>query len=381
FGDEHTPSRRRLIGNMAICHLLLDQLDEAEACCKVLDDPRSNPLLRGLVLPAVRARIAERRGALTEAESLARRGLATAASLDLPFHTAGQEARVALSRVLTERGELDEAEELLTSAIASYRARGWWGGVAECRIELVPTIAARDGVDAALDAIAEAQAADSGPLPPAVQPVADRLEAKLRLEVGDVERAAELVDRLPPGTDRRLLEVDLALARDDLREATDRLDDVLVADLRTRVATDLRAARIAAARGHADVRDRRLLDAASAAVGEGFCLVFLREVPDLLPALRSLAETRRQLLPLVITLDALRSRASAGPGPAPGQPLSRRELNVLRYLPSELTNPEIAAELDITTNTLKTHVRSLYRKLGVASRAEAVRAAKAAGLL
>lgn len=379
FGDGYTPSRRRLIGNMAICHLLLDQLDEAEACCKLLDDARSTDVLRGLVLPAVRSRIAERRGSLTEAENLARRALATAASLDLPFHTAGQEARVALSRVLTERGEFEEAEDLLTSAIASYRTRGWWGGVAEAEIELVPSITAREGVEAGLAAIAEARMGDAGPLPPAVLPVADRLEAGLRIEVGDLERAAALIERLPDGVDRELLGVSLALGRGDLREATDRLDDVPVTDLRTRVTTDLCAARIAAARGHADVRDRRLLDAASAAVGEGFCLIFLREVPELLPALRTLAETRRQLLPLIITLDALRVRAGTGGGPE--QELSRRELNVLRYLPSELTNPEIAAQLDITTNTLKTHVRSLYRKLGVTSRADAVHAAKEAGLL
>jgi len=382
FGDEITPSRRRLVGNMAICHLLLDELDEAEACCKLLDDARSTDLLRGLVLPAVRSRIAERRGSLTEAENLARRALATAASLDLPFHTAGQEARVALSRVLAERGAFEESEELLTSAMASYRARGWRGGVAEAEIELVPTIAARDGIEAGLAAIARARVGDAGPLPPAVEPVADRYEAGLRVEVGDLDRAAALIERLPEGNDRQLLKVALTLARGDLRGATDLLDDVPVTDLRTRVVTDLRAARIAAARGHADVRDRRLLDAASAAVGEGFCLVFLREAPDLLPALRTLAETRRQLLPLVIALDSLQARAGAGgPGSGPEPELSRRELSVLRYLPSELTNPEIAGQLDITTNTLKTHVRSLYRKLGVTSRAGAVQAARVAGLL
>ena len=37
FGDQVVPSRRRLIGNMAICHLLLEELDEAEACCKLLE--------------------------------------------------------------------------------------------------------------------------------------------------------------------------------------------------------------------------------------------------------------------------------------------------------------------------------------------------------
>jgi LuxR family maltose regulon positive regulatory protein len=383
FGDRVVPSRRRLVGNMAICHLLLDQLDEAEACCKELDDSHSSDVVRGLVIPAVRARIAERRGALNEAEHLARRALGTAEALDLHFHTASQEARVALTRVLTERGQFDEAHDLLASAIESYRLRGWMGGVVEAEAELTGVVAGRDGPEAALAALAalttlEGTGSRPEDLPPAVQPVAERLEARLRIEVGDLERAEWLIGRLPDDVDRDLLLVSLAIARGHLGEAADRLDRVRVPHLRSRIVADLRAARIAALRGQVDQRDRRLLDAASAGVAEGFCLVYLTEVPELLPALRALAQTRRQLLPLVLDLDALQARSAVA---TPGQELSKRELSVLRYLTSELTNPEIASQLDITTNTLKTHVRSLYRKLGVGSRADAVRAARESGLL
>jgi DNA-binding NarL/FixJ family response regulator len=143
--------------------------------------------------------------------------------------------------------------------------------------------------------------------------------------------------------------------------------------------TDLCAARIAAARGDHDTRDRRLLDAATAAVSKGFCHIFSAEAPELLPVLRTLAESRRQLLPLVLSLDMLQA---ATPGGLPyDQVLSRRELSVLHYLPSNLTNPEIAAQLGIATNTLKTHVRTLYRKLDVRSRTAAIRVARTAGLL
>ena len=54
------------------------------------------------------------------------------------------------------------------------------------------------------------------------------------------------------------------------------------------------------------------------------------------------------------------------------EPLSPRELIVLRYLASRLTNQEIAAALFVSVNTLKTHVKTIYRKLAVSSRAEAV---------
>lgn len=60
---------------------------------------------------------------------------------------------------------------------------------------------------------------------------------------------------------------------------------------------------------------------------------------------------------------------------------STRELEILRYLSTGLSNREIAAELYISLNTMKTHVRSLYRRLGVSSRSQAVAAGRARGLL
>jgi LuxR family maltose regulon positive regulatory protein len=53
-------------------------------------------------------------------------------------------------------------------------------------------------------------------------------------------------------------------------------------------------------------------------------------------------------------------------------PLTDSELAVLRFLPSHMTNQEIAEALFLSINTVKTHLRSVYRKLGVASRREAI---------
>jgi LuxR family transcriptional regulator, maltose regulon positive regulatory protein len=73
---------------------------------------------------------------------------------------------------------------------------------------------------------------------------------------------------------------------------------------------------------------------------------------------------------------------SAGPAwPAPGEPLTGSEIRVLRYLPTHLGAPEIAAELYLSANTVRTHLRHLYRKLGAHSRHEAVQRARAIGLL
>lgn len=61
--------------------------------------------------------------------------------------------------------------------------------------------------------------------------------------------------------------------------------------------------------------------------------------------------------------------------------LTDRELAVLRYLPSELSQREIANELYVSLNTVKTHCRAIYRKLGTGDRKTAVQAARDAGLL
>jgi len=81
--------------------------------------------------------------------------------------------------------------------------------------------------------------------------------------------------------------------------------------------------------------------------------------------------------------------STAGPGgiisprlPEPLlEPLSESEIRVLRYLPTNLTTPEIARELSVSANTVKTHVRHVYAKFGTHHRAEAVELARALGLL
>ena len=63
------------------------------------------------------------------------------------------------------------------------------------------------------------------------------------------------------------------------------------------------------------------------------------------------------------------------------EPLSPRERAVLRYLPTMMSNQEIAAELFVSVNTVKTHLKAIYRKLDVADRREAVRRARRLELL
>lgn len=78
---------------------------------------------------------------------------------------------------------------------------------------------------------------------------------------------------------------------------------------------------------------------------------------------------------------AQRSWGPAGIPAATVEPLSERELEVLRLLRSEFSKPEIAAHLFISYNTAKTHTRAIYRKLDVNSRSAAVARARKLGYL
>ena len=122
----------------------------------------------------------------------------------------------------------------------------------------------------------------------------------------------------------------------------------------------------------------------------GILLPFLL---DPVPALLERHRRGRTAHPALISqiLDLLPRPARAVPPPASqagwargrglDEQLTDSETRVLRYLPTHLTAHEIATELWLSVNTVNTHTRHLYAKLGVHSRHEAVDRARALGLL
>ena len=73
--------------------------------------------------------------------------------------------------------------------------------------------------------------------------------------------------------------------------------------------------------------------------------------------------------------------AKEQPASPPAEELSPSELRVLRYLPTNLSRPEIAGELSVSPNTVSAHIRSIYAKLQVGDRSSAVRRARELRLL
>jgi LuxR family transcriptional regulator, maltose regulon positive regulatory protein len=146
-------------------------------------------------------------------------------------------------------------------------------------------------------------------------------------------------------------------------------------------------AHLIAAAIHDDVGDvgaaMRCTEAAlELAEPEGYLRPFIDQggpgLPDRLRRQIRLGTAHRALI------DDILDRATRGAPAAAeslAEPLSARELEVLRYLPTSLQFAEISAELFLSVNTVRTHVKSIYRKLDVQRRSQAVQRARALGLL
>jgi len=191
----------------------------------------------------------------------------------------------------------------------------------------------------------------------------------------------------------RIAEAALRLAQDDPRAAIAAIAPVLEGsapvahqDLGRAQAYVLEAiARDAL--GDQDAADRALERALGLAEPDGFLLPFLLHPTKGL--LERRAGHRTGHAALVAEIRGLLAGTQAGPEPgAPPsrpepllEPLSGSEVRVLRYLPTSLSGPEIASELYVSHNTVRTHLRHLYAKLGTHRRADTVARARALGLL
>jgi LuxR family maltose regulon positive regulatory protein len=115
---------------------------------------------------------------------------------------------------------------------------------------------------------------------------------------------------------------------------------------------------------------------------EGYVRVFADEGPPIVPLLRAAAKqgTRQDYARRLLA--AASGIEHNGPtGQALIDPLSERELDVLRLLATELDGPAIARELMVSLNTMRTHTKNIYAKLAVTNRRAAVRRAAELGLL
>ena len=279
-----------------------------------------------------------------------------------------------LAGLALERRDLDTAEQLTERALSI-------SGHGRPRFEFVALLdragiwAARGQVRDALATVEAARLALPGP-GPMLLARADELEALLRLSLGDLRSAGELAGGLPAAR-RGLLLARIALDSGDHLAAQERLQAAPLAGLTPRraLARQLLLAAVAISRGD-PATPGILAGALGAARRDGFLNTVVMTAPQVTSYLVE-HSTQVQADPFTEQLiaAALQARAAQPGADRPGRglagPLTAAELRVLKLLPTS-TYLQIAATLYISYNTAKTHLRSIYQKLGVTSRSQAI---------
>ena len=321
-------------------------------------------------------------GASRAAQQQARQALRVATNAGLVDHPATLDARLALAHVTRERGSQGGAEAFLESAAAIIERSRRPIGAAVLAAERGLWHLAADEPERGLEVLRALRTSGEPTPPPNVAARLRAVEAKLSLAIGDREHARLVLDGEPANRfpDTAAVAVQLAVADGDLERARAALEAWPVDDAIPRAALerDLWTAIVELSRGSRRQALQHGLAVLTRAETEGHQRLFLdagRPAERLLNAVVNVDPS-----PYVRGLVAsAQAQAGMGRGGA-AFGLTERERAVARYLPTPLSSAEIAAQLYISRNTLKTHLQTVYRKLGVSGRQEAIRRAEELGL-
>ncbi len=346
-------------------------------------------------------------GRLSDAMEIYRRGLEVATRAGGAPLRGAADMHVGMSELLRERNDLAAAHEHLRMSRELGEENGlpqnpYRSRVAEARLRQ-----AEGDLRAAAELLVEAERVYNTDFAPKVRPV-PAWQARLAIAQGNLSAARAWARRVDvSASDDLSYEHEfehLTLARllvaqgrepnagEHLANALGLLDRLLVATTngeRTGTVIDVLVVRAVAlhAAGGAGEALAALDRAVRLAEPEGYVRTILDEGAPMVALLRLAARERAASAHVRRLLAA--SGTSAGP-PAAGspaaaqgliEPLSERELEVLRLLGSDLDGPGIARELVVSLNTVRTHTKNVYAKLGVNSRRAAVTRAAELGLL
>ncbi|MGQ0573800.1 MAG: LuxR C-terminal-related transcriptional regulator [Pseudonocardia sp.] len=369
------------------------------AAGNVVDELSSTVVLADMWLAAGRPGTARR---------LYQRALRAAESQGTAVARATAELHVGLAEIDRDLGDLDSARRHLDTAAALGARVSMTESSHRWFVAMARVADAEGDPEAALGLLDEAERLHRPGFFPDVRPIA-AMKARIRIVHGRLVDAADWArDRRVSATDEvgylrefdHLTLVRLLLARYRAHRDTDTIDQAVhllerlaeAAQTSGRAGSLVEIRMLAALAHHARgerPRAREVLGRALAEVPEpdGYVRLFLDEGVAM-TALLADAEPRdvggdqvRRLLDLGAA-DRRRPTASATSSTgSSAEALTERELQVLRLLDSELTGPQIARELYVSHNTLRTHTKHIFTKLDVTNRRAAVRRARERGLM
>jgi LuxR family transcriptional regulator, maltose regulon positive regulatory protein len=324
------------------------------------------------------------RGSTERAVALSEEALAIAKEVGLLAHPSAAEAFLASSLVALERGEPGRASVSLHEGVVRAEANrrnqlSWFG-----HLQTALLLEAEGKTDQAMTAALSGRS-DLGAPPPPV--VADRLLAlqSRLLRLGGSPEQSKRSLRSGPSLSAPLAferaSTALTLGEDDeARKLVEAFPDFSESDrpLAT-VEGLLLAAWLAENDGPIDPARRQLTEAMEVAERHSLVESFVRLGPSVVRMVAQLPDRRSAFRERVLR----RAHALASPSRESElvEELTDRESEILSYLPSRLTNTELADHFYVSVNTIKTHTTHIYRKLGAVNRNEAISRARTVGIL
>jgi len=304
---------------------------------------------------------------------------------------------VGLSELQRERNELDAATESLRRSQELGEHSGFSQNRYRWRVAMARIREARGDLDGALDLLGEAQPLFMIDFSPNVRPIA-ALRARLLVRQGRIEDALMWAREHGLSVEDDLSYVHeyehitlarMLLASGSRVEAAGLLDRLLQAAEhggRTGSVIEILVLQALAYQTRGDTRAALVPLERALALGEpeGFVRVFVDEGRSMAPLLQAAAKAgiaAGYVHRLLTAFGAAEGEPPDRQNSMKVEPLSERELDVLRLLATDLDGPEIASQLMVSLNTMRTHTKSVYSKLGVNNRRAAVRRAEELELL
>jgi len=348
------------------------------------------------------ADISTARGRLREAMATYQRGLAASAKHNSHVLRGTADMHVGLAELSRERDDLADARQHLATSMQLGEHAGLPQNRHRWRAAMARVHQAEGDLDGAVALLDEAERSYVSDMFPDVRPIA-ALRARVWISQGRVGKALDWARERGLAADddlsylREFEHVTLAramlaqhavsgdpVAVDQATGLLERLLHAAREEERTGSVIELLVLRALAHRTGGDLAGGlgSLECALTLAEPEGYVRVFLDEGPPMASLLSALA-TRTTTAPYARRLLAAGTAADNGVPVqgGPVEPLSIRELEVLRLLGTDLDGPDIARQLFVSVNTVRTHTKNIYAKLGVNSRRAAVRRGRELDLL